>query len=85
VLAEGLVERQVTLDHVETLAMSLAAVGRFEDAVLWQRRALERQAAIGIASPASQRRLELYLERQPVREPWIEAAAAVRGAPQEPR
>jgi hypothetical protein len=54
--------------------------------MLWQRRAIERQAAIGAPSLASQRRLELYLERQPIREPWSETVEASNHAePPQPR
>ena len=69
-LAQGVVDEQPALDHLETLAMALAEAGRFDDAVLWQQRALEqeRQAAGG-NSPQRLDRLALYRARQPLRAP----------------
>ena len=74
-IAQGLVERQLSIDHVETLAMALAEVGNWDEATLWQRRAIEREAATGADTTASRRRLELYEAKRPVREPWKERAA----------
>lgn len=69
-LAQSVVNEQPALDHMETLAMALAEAGRFDDAVLWQQRALEaeRQAAGG-NSPQRLDRLALYQARQPLRAP----------------
>ncbi len=69
-LAQSVVDEQPALDHLETLAMALAEAGRFDDAVLWQQRALEqeRQAAGG-NSPQRLDRLALYRARQPLRAP----------------
>ena len=69
-LAQSVVDQQPALDHLETLAMALAEAGRFDDAVLWQQRALEqeRQAAGG-NSPQRLDRLALYRARQPLRAP----------------
>ncbi|MDE2852280.1 MAG: tetratricopeptide repeat protein [Acidobacteriota bacterium] len=69
-LAQSVVDEQPALDHLETLAMALAEAGRFDDAVLWQQRALEqeRQTAGG-NSPQRLDRLALYRARQPLRAP----------------
>jgi tetratricopeptide (TPR) repeat protein len=69
-LAQSVVDEQPALDHLETLAMAMAEAGRFDDAVLWQERALEqeRQAAGG-NSPQRLDRLALYRARQPLRAP----------------
>ena len=69
-LAQSVVDDQPALDHLETLAMAMAEAGRFDDAVLWQQRALEqeRQAAGG-NSPQRLDRLALYRARQPLRAP----------------
>ena len=69
-LAQSVVDEQPALDHLETLAMALAAAGRFDDAVAWQQRALERerQAAGGNSSQRLDR-LALYQARQPLRAP----------------
>ncbi len=69
-LARSVVDEQPLVDHLETLAMALAEAGRFDDAVLWQQRALEqeRQTAGG-NSPQRLDRLALYRARQPLRAP----------------
>jgi hypothetical protein len=77
-LARSLVERETTIDHVETLAMALAELGRFDDAIHWQERAIERETATGEDSTASRRRLELYHAHHAVREPWNESGVAAQ-------
>ena len=69
-LAQSVVDEQPALDHLETLAMALAEAGRFDDAVAWQQRALERERAEA-GGNSSQRldRLALYQARQPLRAP----------------
>ena len=44
-LAQRVIERQLTLDHAETLAMALAEVGRFEEAASWQQRVLDEASS----------------------------------------
>ena len=67
-LAQAVVDQQPALDHLETLAMALAEAGRFDDAVLWQQRALEQERqADGGNSPQRLDRLALYQARQPLR------------------
>lgn len=60
---------QNTLDHAETIAMALAEMGQFEEAIKWQRGLVQRAAAGG--DQAMRRRLAsrlaLYERRQPVR------------------
>ncbi len=69
-LARSVVEEQPALDHLETLAMALAEAGRFDEAVSWQRRALDREReTAGAASPRRLDRLRLYQERRPLRAP----------------
>ena len=69
-LAQSVVDEQPALDHLETLAMALAEAGRFDDAVSWQQRALERERqAAGGNSPQRLDRLALYQARQPLRAP----------------
>ncbi len=84
-IAQRLVERLLTVEHVETLAMALAEVGRFDDAILWQQRALERQASTGAPTAASRRRLEQYQTHHPVREPWNDSVAAEQAGDPVPR
>ncbi|HVR29983.1 MAG TPA: tetratricopeptide repeat protein [Thermoanaerobaculia bacterium] len=72
VLAERVVEVDPTVDHLETLAMALAEAGRWEEAAVWQRRALaQEEASSGSTSERRRHRLTLYEQRQPVRAPWI--------------
>lgn len=69
-LAQSVVDEQPALDHLETLAMALAEAGRFDDAVLWQQRALEQERQVsGGNSPQRLDRLALYRARQPLRAP----------------
>jgi tetratricopeptide (TPR) repeat protein len=64
-LAERLVaaSRGTQPAHLETLAAALARLERFEEAVLWQTRALERVR--GSARPLIEERLALYRARKP--------------------
>lgn len=69
-LAQSVVDEQPALDHLETLAMALAEAGRFDDAVLWQQRALEQERQVsGGNSPQRLDRLALYRARQTLRAP----------------
>lgn len=69
-LAQSVASEQPLVDHLETLAMAMAEAGRFDDAVTWQQRALERERAEA-GGNSSQRldRLALYQARQPLRAP----------------
>ena len=69
-LARSVVDEQPALDHLETLAMALAEAGRFEEAVSWQQRALDRERETGGGnSPQRLDRLRLYQAGQPLRAP----------------
>lgn len=67
VLARQAYDKERSLEHAATVAMALAELGRFEEAVQWQR-PLARQAS---APPALRQRLlahlKLYESRRPVR------------------
>jgi tetratricopeptide (TPR) repeat protein len=69
-----------TTGLAETAAMALAESGRFEEAVRWQREALEAARRAGRADllPVMQQRLGLYETRRPCREPWPEHDEALR-------
>lgn len=73
-LAQGVVERALTLEHAETLAMALAETGRYEEAAAWQQRVIQQAGAAGEASggahAARLERLELYRRGEPARAPW---------------
>lgn len=67
-LAERAYQSERTLEHAATVAMALAELGRFEEAIQWQR-SLVRQSASG---PAALKRrlaehLALFERRRPVR------------------
>lgn len=57
---------------IETMAMALAEVGRFEEAVKWQSEAMEAARGAGRTDMAAQlaANLRLYQGRRPCRMPW---------------
>ncbi len=61
-------------DHAETVAMALAELGRFDEAIAWQRRALAQLEGLGRPGrvAASRKRLETYGRGEPCRTPWLE-------------
>ena len=63
------------VDRAETVAMSLAELGRFPEAVAWQRRIVEQLEAAGATSPPESMlaRLESYEAGRPCRAPWRDA------------
>lgn len=66
-LAQAVVSEQPALDHLETLAMALAAAGRFDEAISRQQEALElERRSRGVNSEERRQRLELYRARQPL-------------------
>ena len=71
-IASSLLETETSLDHVETMAMAVAEIGRYEQAIVYQRQALE--AARGARRPDLVSRLSANLERyqagRPCRAPW---------------
>ncbi len=69
-LARRALDREPALEHAETVAMALAELGRFDEAVAWQRRVLTEAARAGGPSPAMRRRLALYERGEPCRSPW---------------
>jgi tetratricopeptide (TPR) repeat protein len=73
-LAQQVAAAQLTLEHVETLAMALAEAERWEEAAATQRRAIAEAERSGAAATAAHRlrleRLARYERREPVRAPW---------------
>jgi Flp pilus assembly protein TadD len=71
-LARRVLEDEPTIEHAETLAMALAELGRFNDAIALQRQVLaQREQAGAAANPeASRSYLALYLDGRGVRAPW---------------
>lgn len=72
-LAQEVLDLQASLVHSETVAMALAELGRFEEAVAQQQRTLAAIEAQNRAAQAKQarQRLSLYENRQPCRAPWL--------------
>ena len=68
-LARGAFALESSVDHAETVAMAMAEMGKFEEAIQWQQR-LAVQAAQAQDHALARRlvqRLQLYQKRQPVR------------------
>jgi tetratricopeptide (TPR) repeat protein len=78
-----LMKAQQTLAMAETMAMALAEVGRFDDAVQWQRDAIA--AARDGKQEEMARRLSanllLYQNRKPCRSPWADDDPVHRPVP----
>jgi len=71
-LADDLWQAMRNVELAETMAMALAEVGRFDEAVQWQRAAYERVRELG-AEDRTQwlaRNLARYRRGEPCREPW---------------
>jgi hypothetical protein len=73
-IMETLLKSQRTLELMQTMAMALAEVGRFEEAVQWQKNAL---AAGGKRAD----NLSRYEQRLPCRVPWPEDDPIFRPRP----
>ncbi len=71
-ILQALPESQRRLDLGETMAMTLAELGRFDEAVTWQRDAMQgaRQAGRPDLAGRMAENLQRYLARQPCRTPW---------------
>lgn len=84
-IAEDVSRRLRSTDVIETGAMALAELGRFEEAVLVQRKAMDLAAEAGRLSAAERKRmaqpLAAYEQRKPWRRPWAEQDPAFRPPP----
>ncbi len=71
-LMQELLKTQRTLELAQTMAMTLAELGQYEEAVNWQRDAMAsaRQAGRGDLAARLQENLTRYESRQPCRTPW---------------
>ncbi len=71
-LVEGLLKKQQTLELGETLAMSLAEVGQYEQAAVVQRDVIAATERAGLDQVARHmgENLKLYERREPCRTPW---------------
>jgi tetratricopeptide (TPR) repeat protein len=71
-LAQQAMMRQQSLHIAETLAMALAELGRFEDAVELQGRIHSEASRTGDPDlPSIEARLRLYQQGEPARAPWL--------------
>lgn len=66
--------QQPSLGTVETMAMTLAELGRFDEAVQWQRQAITAAAPLKRPDVTARlmKNLQLYEMRQPCRVPWTD-------------
>ncbi len=75
-LAEEVFQAAPRLDHAETLAMAYAEIGRFDEALSWQQRIIERARASGETARIGQleARRAQFERREAVRAPWSEGS-----------
>jgi tetratricopeptide (TPR) repeat protein len=72
VLMQDLLKTQRTIELAQTMAMTLAELGRYEEATMWQREAIEaaKKAERGDLVDRLGENLKRYERRQPCRTPW---------------
>jgi hypothetical protein len=80
---EALMKKQRTLELMQTMAMALAEVGRFDDAVQWQRDAVAAatQSDRRDLLPKLADNLSRYEKRAPCRIPWPDNDPVFRPRP----
>jgi len=72
-IVSALMKTQRSPSLVETMAMTQAELGRFDEAVRWQREAIELARQTGRANVAGlTETLQLYESRRPCRTPWAD-------------
>ncbi len=71
-LSQRIFQLAPSLEHAETVAMAFAELGRFEEAMDWQRKVIERAGRLGGEAmlPAARERLAGYDRGEPCRSPW---------------
>jgi tetratricopeptide (TPR) repeat protein len=81
--ADALLKADPTVDRAETLAMALAELGRFAEAVAWQRHAIAEVQRGGSPALAGemQGNLRLYEQGRPCRTPWRSSDPIFRPRP----
>jgi tetratricopeptide (TPR) repeat protein len=82
-LMQDLLKQQKTIGLAETMAMTMAELGRFDEAIAWQREAIAaaRQSQRDALSRLEEN-LGLYEGRQPCRKPWRENDPVFHPRPQ---
>jgi len=83
-IMQKLTRDQKTVGTAETMAMALAELGRFDDAVQWQRNAIGMASQAGRPGVAAKltANLQLYEARRPCRVPWTDDDPIHHPAPQ---
>jgi tetratricopeptide (TPR) repeat protein len=79
VMIETLLVESRRQEYAETLAMALAELGRFEEAIGWQQRVLvagRQQGADESYLQLLRRRLDAYKRGEPCRAPWLAGASS---------
>ncbi len=73
-LMDTLLTSQQGIGLAETMAMTLAELGRFDEAEAWQRNAIEAARSEGLTDLAARMtpNLRLYQQHRPSRTPWTE-------------
>lgn len=71
-LSREIFQHHPTIDHAETVAMALATLGRYDEAVAWQQKVIAKAESLGRQDrlEALRQHLALYQQHQPVRAPW---------------
>jgi tetratricopeptide (TPR) repeat protein len=71
-LAEEVINTELTVDHAQTMAMALAAVGRYEEAASLQMQIIDQASRLRDPqlNTRLRRNLDLYRAQQPVLAPW---------------
>jgi len=71
-LTQTLIKQQQTTALAETMAMTLAETGEYEQAAMWQRQAMNGAERAGQADllPPMSATLRLYEAHRPCRSPW---------------
>lgn len=79
-LAFDLLKRQQRLATAQTVAMALAELERFDEAIRWQERVIDRALETGRQDlvPALRHDLERYRLGHPVRAPWLQSPAVAQ-------
>jgi len=82
-IVDALLKNQRTLELAQTMAMALAEVGRFEDAVRWQREVIAAAAKSNRRDLSTRlaENLSRYEKGLPCREPWREDDPVFRPRP----
>jgi tetratricopeptide (TPR) repeat protein len=83
ILMQTLIKTQRTIELAQTMAMTLAELGKYEEAVGWQRDAIAaaRQARRDDLTSRLEDNLHLYESRQPCRTPWRDDDPVFRPRP----